>query len=250
MADNQRIHPVQDLERQQVNPTVPLVPRGTSKSDKPEEYPAPGGTTPVRQSRPPKRRSCWCRCLCWTFGLLLLLILILGLVVLALYLIFQPKIPKFSIDSMRITQFNLANDLSTLSATFNVTIIARNPNEKIGIYYEDGSHISAWYTDTKLSEGSMPVFYQGHENTTILSLDMTGETRNASSLFQTLQQQQQQTGNIPLNLRVRQPVRIKLGKLKLPEVKFKVRCRLLVDNLSSNNVIRIQDSSCKFRFRL
>lgn len=96
----------------------------------------------------------------------------------------------------------------------------------------------------------MPKFFQGHRNTTVLNLPLTGKTQNANGLLTELAEQQQLTGNIPLNLKVNQPVRIKLGKLKTMKVKFSARCKLLVDSLSANDNIRIQSSSCKFKFRL
>lgn len=79
---------------------------------------------------------------------------------------------------------------------------------------------------------------------------MSGRTKDATGIMTTLQEQQQTTGNIPLRLRVNQPVRIKFGKLKLMEVRFLVRCSVFVDSLAANNVIKIQSSSCKFRLRL
>lgn len=162
---------------------------------------------------------------------------------------FRPKLPKYSIDKLRITEFNLTGS-DDLSATFNVEITASNPNKKIGIYYEGGSRIEALYEETKLCEGSLPKFYQGHRNTTSLDLPLSGQAQNASGLISRLRQQEQETGNVPLNLRVKQPVRVKLGKLKLFKVKFRVSCTLLVDSLNADNDIRIQSSSCKFRHRL
>lgn len=76
---------------------------------------------------------------------------------------------------------------------------------------------------------------------------MTGQTQDASGLINRLTQQEQQTNNIPMNLKVKQPVRVKLGKLKLFKIKFRVRCTLVVDSLTSQNGIKIQSSSCKFR---
>ncbi|KAI9381656.1 hypothetical protein POPTR_015G148200v4 [Populus trichocarpa] len=271
MANHQKIHPLNmsssahddqqlDAEAPQA-PTVPLVPRGSSKSDKGDaaahllprdnqHYPPFQRTIPVIHTKPPKERSsCCCRFLCWTLSLLFLLILLIGVVAGILYLVFQPKLPKYSIDRLQITQFNLTNN-SSLTATFDVTITARNPNKKVGVYYEGGSHISVWYTGTNLCQGSLPRFYQGHRNTTVLNVVLSGQTNDANTLITSLQQQQQQTGIIPLNLRVIQPVRIKFGKLKIMKVKFRVRCRLDVDNLAANNAINIRNSSCKFRFRL
>ncbi|XP_031251256.1 NDR1/HIN1-like protein 6 [Pistacia vera] len=252
MADHQqKIHPVHEDVEAQHTPTVPLVPRGSSKSDQtPQHDPPFERTLPVVHSKPPKKkRSCCCKFLCWTISLLLLLIITIAIVLGILFLAFQPKIPTYSVDRMRITEFNFSGD-SSLEATFNVTITATNPNKKIGIYYERGSHISVWYTDSKLCEGSIPKFYQGHQNTTVLNLPLTGQTQNATALATSLQQQQQQTGNVPLDLKVDQPVRVKLGKLKLMKVKFAVTCRLVVDSLATDNSISIQNSSCKFRLRL
>ncbi|KAL8133827.1 hypothetical protein AgCh_009043 [Apium graveolens] len=171
-----------------------------------------------------------------------------GILAAVIFLVFRPKAPSYSVDSIQITQFNLNSDLS-LSASFNVNVTARNPNKKIGIYYEGGSPISVWYTGTKLCEGSWPKFYQGHRNTTVLNLPLTGRAVNAADLLRSIQQEQS-TGRIPLNVRVRVPVRIKLGKLKLMKWKFLVKCRLVVDTLSAGNSIRITERSCKFRFRL
>ncbi|KAK7301990.1 hypothetical protein RJT34_12867 [Clitoria ternatea] len=244
MADHQRVHPVHhDVEA----PHRPLVQGNIAKSDHP---PLPQRTFPVMHSKPPKRRSsCCCRFMCWTFSILVILIVAIAITIGVLYLVFRPKLPKYSVDHLRISQFNVS-DNNSLFATFNVTITARNPNKKIGIYYVSGSHISAWYMDTKLCEGSLPKFYQGHRNTTVLDLPLSGETQDANGLLNKAQQQLQETNNIPLNLNVNQPVRVKLGKLKLFKVKFRVRCRLLVDNLSANNDIRISSSRCKFRLRL
>ncbi|XP_050373906.1 NDR1/HIN1-like protein 6 [Argentina anserina] len=261
MADHQRVHPVPDVGAVQPHaPEAPLVPRGAAKSDNGDSTgrdmeagryysPFQGRSIPMNHSTPPKKRSCLRKCLCWTICLLLLQVIVVAITGGIIYLVFRPKLPKYTVSKLQITQFDLNADQS-LNATFDVSITARNPNKKIGIYYEGGSRINVWYTSTKLCEGGLPKFYQGHRNTTELVVPLSGQTQDASSLFTTLQQQQQQTGNVPLTLRVRQPVRIKLGSLKLPKIKFVVRCRLLVDTVSENNDINIQSSSCKFRLRL
>ncbi|XP_054799385.1 NDR1/HIN1-like protein 6 [Prosopis cineraria] len=260
MADHhnqqKRIHPLTDVEAppRSPSPTQPLFPKNTSKSSddhhrSPSPQQLPQRTFPVSHSKPPKRkRSCLCKFLCWIFSLLLILIVAVGITVGIIYLVFRPKFPKFSIDQLQVVEFNLTGtDSNNLSATFDARITATNPNKKIGIYYEGGSRIESWYEETKLAIGSFPKFYQGHRNTTSLSVLMTGQTQDASGLFTRLQQQQQETGNIPLRLKVKQPVRVKLGKLKLFKVKFRVRCTLIVDSLTSQDGIKIQSSSCKFR---
>lgn len=257
MADHQRIHPTPvqevpevDLEKQQ-RPTAPLVPRGSSKSDNTnaiEPFPPLHRTIPVQYSKPPKKRNCCCKFLCWILFIIILLVISLGILAAIIYFGFDPKAPKYSVNGMTITRFTLDND-TNLSAQFNVNITARNPNSKIGIYYEGGSKLSVSYMGTHLCEGSLPKFYQGHKNTTVLDVALTGQTRDATGLMNSLQVQQQ-TGRVPLVIRARVPVRIKLGKLKLPKWKPVVRCRINVNSLSVDNPIRIMDSSCSFKFKL
>ncbi|XP_059661634.1 NDR1/HIN1-like protein 6 [Cornus florida] len=249
MADHQKIHPV---AVQEAPPTLPLVPPGSSNSDKgnPMQHYSPPfrRTIPEIHSKPPCRGTCCCKCVCWTVSLLILLLIVIGVTGGILYLMFQPKLPKYSIDSLKISDFRLNFDMS-LYAKFDVKITANNPNKKIGIYYEKGSHLSVWYTNTKLCQGLLPRFYQGHQNTTRLDVALTGQTQYANALMAALQEQQQ-TGRIPLDLKVDVPVSIKLGKLKLRKVWILGKCVLIVDSLSANNLISIRANTCKFRLKL
>ncbi|KAE8099862.1 hypothetical protein FH972_017807 [Carpinus fangiana] len=249
MAENQRIHPVAvDVE---ARPTTPLVPNGSSVSEKgsPARRPPPiRRPIPVIHAKPPKSASCCCKCVCWTISLLLLLIIIVGAAAGILYLIFRPKLPSYSVDSLKISSLGLNSDMS-LYAEFDVEITADNPNEKIGIYYEKGGRLSVWYADAKLCDGSLPEFYQGHRNKTQLHLALTGQTQYGSALMTALQEQQQ-TGLIPLDLKVDAPVAIKLGRLKLKKVRILGHCLLVVDNLSANNSISIKASNCSFGLEL
>ncbi|XP_061369475.1 NDR1/HIN1-like protein 6 [Gastrolobium bilobum] len=252
MADHQRqrIHPVK--VETPPPPTTPLVPPGSSRSEKGspvqvQHHPPLLHAMPTIYPTQPKR-SCFCKCICWTLSLLALLLIILAATAGALYLIFKPKLPNYSVNTLRISDLRLNFDLS-LYAKFDVKITANNPNKKIGIYYEKSGKLSVWYTNTKLCEGSLPQFYQGHQNKTVLNVSLTGQVQSGSTLMTALQQQQQ-TGRIPLNLKVHAPIAIKLGRLKLKKVRVLGECMLVVDSLSSNNLISIKASNCKFRMKI
>ncbi|XP_073001694.1 NDR1/HIN1-like protein 6 [Typha latifolia] len=253
MGDHQRIHPV-DVEAQK--PSAPLITRDHSRSEKgdpgsdPLPYP-PIRRIPVAHSRPPKSRkggcSC-CRCLCWTILTLILFLVLIAATLAILYFVFDPKLPKYSVDRLRVSSFTVDSNL-TVHASFDVTVTAENPNKGIGIYYERGSRLSVWYSGYSLSEGTLPAFYQGHRNTTVLTVVMTGEGQIGSEKMTALQQQEQ-TGAVPLDFKGDVPVRVKLGGLKLWKVTSKVRCSLVVDSLTANNQIKIKNSSCKFSLKL
>jgi Late embryogenesis abundant protein len=251
MTDHQRIHPV-DLEAQ-TNSTAPLVPQGSARSDKPDPallpYP-PLRQYPPSQLHPPKRRhgNCCCRCICWSMCLLILLVIIIAATAAALYFIFDPKVPKYSVDRFSITQFSVDTN-NFANATFDVTVRAENPNKGIGIYYEDGSKLSVLYSDYDLARGSFPAFYQGHKNTTVLTVVMEGGAQLGGQVMNSLQQQQQ-SGTIPIEFKGDVPVRVKLGALKLWKITSKVRCNLVIDSLTVSSQINIKSSSCKFSFKL
>lgn len=252
MTDQQRIHPVAaDVEAPP--PTRPLIPRGSFRSEKgnprmqqvPFTRAIPTMPPPLK---PPKKGSCWCKCLCWTISILILLIITVGATIGIIYLVFQPKLPNYSVDNLRISDLTLNFDMS-LYARFTVKITADNPNKKIGIYYERGSHLSVWHKTTNLCQGTIPRFYQGHQNRTVLNVALTGQNQYGSTLLEALQEEQQ-SGSIPLDLKIDVPVRIELGKLKLKKVRILGTCKLIVDSLSTNTLISIKASTCSFGLKL
>ncbi|KAG0453081.1 hypothetical protein HPP92_025745 [Vanilla planifolia] len=236
MAEQQKIHPVDVESGAGSSATAPLFLHDAARSDKfePSAPPAtvPRRTIPVSQSRPPKpRRGRCCRCLCCSLLTLVLLAVIIAAVAGILYLAFDPKLPKYSVDRLRVTAFTVDASL-TARASFDLTVTADNPNKRIGIYYEDGSRLSVWYGETSLCSGSFPVFYQGHRNKTTVTVLLNGQAQLGSNVINALQEEQQ-TGSVPLRFKGDVPVRVKFGALKLWKVKARVRCDLVVNSLTA-----------------
>lgn len=194
------------------------------------------------------RTNCCCKCICRIICILFVLLVIFGAILGILFLVFQPKTPKYSVNSMKISDLRVNFD-TTLYAKFDLKITANNPNKKIGIYYEKGGKLSVWYANTKLCAGSIPKFYQGHRNVTKLDVSLSGQSQYGNTILKALQEQQQ-TGRVPLDLKVDAPVAIKLGKLKLRKIRVLGGCLLVVDSLSTNSLISIKASNCKFRLKL
>ncbi|THU44282.1 hypothetical protein C4D60_Mb02t05760 [Musa balbisiana] len=213
MAEQLRIHAVD----KQISPSGFTVSEKSGASVSPS---TPGGTAPLR---PPKRRSRCSRCLCWTLLAVIILIVLIAAAAGVVCVVFRLRFPKYSVDHLRVSRFSVNDDDITVGAVFDVAVTARNPNKKIGIYYEEGSELSLWYADESLCTGSFPVFYQGHRNTTVLHVFLTG-----SELLAELQQQQL-SGVFPLTFRGDVPVRVKLDKLTLWKVTFNVRCSVVVN---------------------
>ncbi|KAL6524625.1 hypothetical protein OROHE_016296 [Orobanche hederae] len=228
MMDQQRIHPVAgDMK----------APPHTRPSTPQDSFEAKEGDLGCTITATPPALS-----------LLILLLIILGATAGIMYFVFQPKLPKYSVGNLRISDLTLNFDMS-LYARFNIRITASNPNKMIGIYYEEGSHLSVWYKKTNLCQGSLPRFYQGHHNKTLLNIGLIGQNQYGRTLLEALQEEQQ-TGRIPLDLKIDVPFRIKLGKLKLKKVRILGTCVVIVDRLSTNSFIEIKSSNCNFGLKL
>ena len=265
MADHQRIHPV-DLEAGRNRPSAPLVPSGSFQSDKGDpaqransqqhqqrghggyghgplpppprgaaEAPGPGLLLPRpllrrrhrgRAGRPRRRAGA------------------------ALYLVFRPQAPRYSVDRLAVSAFQVDPSTLTARAAFDVTVTAANPNARIGIHYGRGSSLSVWYGPYPLARGALPAFYQGRRNTTVLAVAMAGEVQLASAAVSGMRDAQRD-GAVPLVFRADVPVRVQLGGLRLWRVTARVRCDLVVDRIMDvSSPIKIKASKCKFGFKL
>ncbi|KAE8099410.1 hypothetical protein FH972_017394 [Carpinus fangiana] len=95
------------------------------------------------------------------------------------YLVFKPDSPNYSIDNITISGLNLTatattTSVLTVSPEFDVTVRADNPNDKIGIYYRKDSSVEVYYSDVRLCNSVLPVFYQPSNNVTVFRTALKG----------------------------------------------------------------------------
>ncbi|OAY37586.1 NDR1/HIN1-like protein 13 [Manihot esculenta] len=187
----------------------------------------------------PRRSSCCC-CFCWFLGLLVVLILLAGIAAGVFYLVFRPEAPKYSIDSISIKGFNLSSS-APFSPEFDVTVRADNPNDKIGIDYRTGSSVNVYYNDVRLCNGKLPAFYQPSNNVTVFVTALKGSGIELTSAVHKALVNGENKGKLPFNLKLRAPVRIKVGSVKTWTITVKVNCDVTVDKLTSKAKIVSKD---------
>lgn len=250
MADYHRIHPVTVG-----SPPQPSAPPDQANGKKPSHdqqqlpitAPPPYAPAPLAPPRR-KRHSRCCRCVCCTLIAVLVLVVALGATAGILYLVFKPKIPKFHVDRLTVSRFDVNTTAMTVTDAFEVEVTSDNPNKRIGIYY-DGGEVTASFNGTELCRGAFPALYQGHRSTVRPRISLAGETRLDSAVAAQLVQQQQ-AGFVPLTVRARVPIRIKFGAIKLWKMTGKARCSLVVDSLQAGTQLRIRSNSCSFKLKL
>ncbi|KAG6544391.1 hypothetical protein Mapa_014225 [Marchantia paleacea] len=183
--------------------------------------------------REAKRRDPCCRCAAWFCGALVALIFAVGIAVLVFFLVVHPKAPKYNVKDVKLATFSVSPSSSdpskyVLNALTLYEVEARNPNQKIGIYY-DAINIDVLSEGVSIGAGDIPSFYQGHKNTTVITGDLSASDVPLESTVGQALQSAQSVGRIPLYVTVDVRARIKIGAWKSPHFWVHVRCNVAVN---------------------
>lgn len=215
-------------------------PPGSYYNVKEQHLPAPAV---YRRGRPGRGGGGCCCLLAWLCSTFAVLVVALGIAVLIFWLVVQPRAPKFDISNVQIDGLS-----STASSTINTTITfelkARNPNKHMGIYY-DNIRVNLETDGDYIGGGNLPSFYQGHKNTTYISGELKSENVSLDDGARNLLGSS--SSNLPLYAKVDVKARVKVGSVKSPKIKVKVRCDLTVD-LSRTTGSQLSTTKCKVKW--
>ncbi|KAF6133960.1 hypothetical protein GIB67_040724 [Kingdonia uniflora] len=144
-------------------------------------------------------------CACFFFLCFIVLI-----VVLVIFLVLRPSKPHFTLQDTTIYQFNLSSP-NFLSSNLQVTVASRNPNDRIGIYY-DRLDVYASYRNQQITlPTSLPPTYQGHKDVNVWSPYVAGTAIPIAPFLAVALSQDTQVGMILVNIKVDGRVRWKVG---------------------------------------
>ncbi|KAI9100939.1 hypothetical protein K1719_024063 [Acacia pycnantha] len=214
---------------------------------KDQVYRAPPPENARRQSHYARRKSRRCSCLCCLIGLIFILVVLLAIAACILLLVFRPKAPYYTIDSIAVKGVNLtsvAAASSVISPEFDVTVSANNSNNKIGIYYLTDSSVEVYYKEVMLCNGTSPAFYQPSNNVTVFQTVLKGSNIELTTTYVSALVIAQSNQTVPLKLKLGVPVKIKVGSVKTWKITVKVDCNVTVDNLTAK--AKVVWSSCGY----
>ncbi|URE42877.1 Late embryogenesis abundant protein [Musa troglodytarum] len=116
------------------------------------------------------------------FAAFLLLVILVLLVVLIVWLVLRPTKPKFYLQDASVAQFNLSSGDGTLTAVLQVTLASRNPNDRIGVYYDRVDAFALYKAQQVTATTALPPGYQGHNDVTVWTrTPATSSSTSASS---------------------------------------------------------------------
>ncbi|WRX17723.1 Late embryogenesis abundant protein [Theobroma cacao] len=117
-----------------------------------------------------------------------------------IWLILHPAKPQFSLREADIYQLNLSGP-HLLNSSIQLTLLSKNPNKKVGIYYDKLQAYAAYKGQQITVDTSLPPFYQGHEESNLLTASLEGKGLPVAPSFGYEVGRDQTAGRIVLNLK-------------------------------------------------
>lgn len=182
------------------------------------------------------------RCCCITLLSLMVLVFLAAAAVGIFYLVVKPKSPSYTVTGLSISGLNLTSSSSTpVSSEIVVAVQAKNPNDKVGIYHVGGSSAHAYYTDVSLGDGVLPVLYLPSNSERAFNVTLRGDGIVLGTEVRESLTSGQNQGSVPLRLKVRAPVKFKVGAVKTWKITVKLTCDVTVDKLTAGAKIVRED---------
>ncbi|XP_073158252.1 NDR1/HIN1-like protein 1 [Henckelia pumila] len=177
------------------------------------------------------QRRLWAAIVCSIIFILLLILLV--------WLILRPTKPHFILQDATVYAFNLTTPAATLTTVLQVTLSARNPNERIGIFYDRVDVYASYHGEQVTLATLLPATYQGHKDITVWSPFLHGESVPVAPYLAVSLDQDQFTGTVLINIRVKGSIRWKVGTFISGKYHLNVNCPAYINFGKKNNGISL-----------
>ncbi|KAG6479300.1 NDR1/HIN1-like protein 26 [Zingiber officinale] len=161
------------------------------------------------------------------YGLVSLLTTILSLFFLV-WFILHPSKPEFYLKDASVFQLSLGGAATTprfLNSTIITTIVSKNPNARVGIYYDQMRTYAAYKGQQITGDVVLPPFFQGHQEVNVLSAALQGAGLPVAPSFgYEVERDQKTAGKMSLRLRMDGRLRWKVGMWVSGPYRVDVNC--------------------------
>ncbi|KAG7580908.1 Late embryogenesis abundant protein LEA_2 subgroup [Arabidopsis suecica] len=195
-------------------------------------------------------RCCGCCILSMICNILIAIAVILAITGFILWLIFRPNAVKFYVAEANLNRFSFdSNNNSNLHYSLDLNFTIRNPNQRVGVYYDEIS-VSGYYGDQRFGSVNVSSFYQGHKNTTVVLTKIEGQNLVVlGDGARTDLKEDEKSGIYRIDAKLRLSVRFKFWVIKSWKLKPKIKCDDLKIPLGSSNStggFKFQPVKCDF----
>ncbi|RWW01043.1 hypothetical protein GW17_00035955 [Ensete ventricosum] len=146
------------------------------------------------------------------FATFLVLLILAFLAVLVVWLVLRPTKPKFYLQDADLLRFNLTPGATPLlTSVVQVTLSSRNPNDRIGVYYDRIDAYVLYKSQQVTAATALPSVYQGHNDVTVWSPYLSGADVPLAPYLADALSQDENAGYLLLYVRVDGLLRWKVG---------------------------------------
>ncbi|KAI3756976.1 hypothetical protein L6452_04508 [Arctium lappa] len=150
-------------------------------------------------------------------------ILSIFLLILLVWFILHPTKPEFSLKETDIYKLALSG-YHLLNSSIQITLLSNNPNQKVGIYYDEIQVYASYKGQQITLDSSVPPFYQDHKDSNLLSTVLVANGLPVDSSFSYEVGRDQMAGRLVLNLKANGQLRWKVGTWVSGRYRFNVNC--------------------------
>nr|XP_043616643.1 NDR1/HIN1-like protein 26 [Erigeron canadensis] len=145
------------------------------------------------------------------------------LVMLLVWLVLHPTKPEFALKEADIYQLTLSGS-HLLNSSIQITFLSNNPNQKVGIYYDEIQVYASYKGQQITLDSSVPPFYQEHKDTNLLSMVLVANSLPVDPSFGYELGHDQMAGKLVLNVKANGRLRWRVGTWVSGRYRFNVNC--------------------------
>lgn len=148
--------------------------------------------------------------------------------ILLIWLILRPTKPRFALLDTTIYAFNFSFQYSLLTSQLQLTLSSRNPNDRIGIYY-DNLVLYATYRGQQITLPTpVPSSYQGHDDISVWSPFLSGNSVPVAPFVAVALRQDKAAGRVLIKVQANGRLRWKVGAFVSGNYHLHVSCPVYV----------------------
>lgn len=169
----------------------------------------------------------------------------IGIAIFILWLVFRPNKVKFYATDASLTQFEFSNANHTLYYDLALNMTVRNPNKRLGIYY-DSIEARGLYQGERFASVQLDPFYQGHKNTSYLHPVFHGQNFVMLGSNEVDDYNQDKSSGIyRIDVKLYMRIRFKFWWFKSPKIKPKIECDLKIPlNSDGKSSAKFETTRC------
>ncbi|XVF69241.1 hypothetical protein PTKIN_Ptkin11bG0065300 [Pterospermum kingtungense] len=173
------------------------------------------------------------------------LLVVLAIVVFLVWAILHPAKPRFILQDVTIYAFNLTAP-NFLTSNIQLTLSSRNPNDRIGIYYQKLDIFASYRNQQITLPTLLPRTYQGHLDVTIWSPFLYGNAVPVAPFLEEGLSQDLITGMVLLDIKIFGQLKWKVGSWISGRYQINAHCPAYISFGDRTKGIQV-DSAMKYQ---